>query len=233
MAAFKHNLSSQIEGNIFAMFYRLKKVSSKTITHNNFIDLFVPVEHRAMYKTVAVAAETGSGRVAKHKWGDLVLGFTLNQIPGAYPPPIPRGTTLQPDAPEELVRGITAWSLNGGDASGDFGRVMRLFGVLNEELTRSQMRFVWPSIIALCRDDSGRVSIFETGNELQELKAPAIPPVLPHGLLLACRKTAGTITMAGLIPKDAPDPEVGEVTVAALDGGHYDERDLGDFDGLR
>jgi hypothetical protein len=233
MAAFKYTYSSQIERNIYAMFYRLKKVSSKNISHNDFISMFVPAHDRQMYRTIAiVAGVTGSGR-ALHKWGDVVLGFALNQVPGlAFPPPIPRSMVLQPDAPEELVQNITAWSLNGGDASGDFGRVMKLFKTLNEELTRSQLRFVWPSIIAICRCDPDVAHIVEIGDELQELKAPAIQPVLPHGLLLACRKTAASVALASLIPRDAPDPELGEVTVEAVNGRTYSERDLGEFSGL-
>jgi hypothetical protein len=231
MAAFKYNLASQLERNIYAMFYRLKKVPAKSITHDNFISLFVPVEHRQMYRTIAVAAES-SNRRATYKWGDVVLGFTLNHFPGAYPPPIPRSMVLQPDAPEELVQNITAWSLNGGDASGDFGRVMKLFKTLNEELTRSQLRFVWPSVIALCRCDPDVAHIVEIGDTLQELKAPAIQPVLPHGLLLACRKTAASVALASLIPRDAPHPALGEVTVEAVNGRTYNEPSLGEFSGL-
>lgn len=231
MTAFSRYPTGAIETNIRTMYARLRSVSSKTITHADFVKLFVPPLQRELFERIAYLAETGDARRATHKWGNIDLKFTLNERPGALPPPIPRAMSLQADAPEELVNSITAWSQNGGDSSGDFGRVMKLFQTLNKELTRNQLRFVWPSIIPLCGANPDNETMCELAKDLQECRPPLASPGLPHGLLQACRRTAATISMASLIPADVSDPELGQVTIRCGEQGHYVEPNL-EFYGL-
>ncbi|WP_454627691.1 hypothetical protein [Bradyrhizobium cenepequi] len=232
MPAFKPMVVEQINKNIGLMFSRLKKVSTKTISHDDFINLFVPRDHRDAFREMAILADTGYGRSARYKWGEFNLRFSLNDRPGKYPPPIPRRLIVQEDAPEDLIYAITEWSRNGGDASGDFGRVRKLFEVLNDKLSKSEMRFVWPSILAICGADETNVVAKQAAADLQQVRTPAGVVSLPPGLRAACRKTADTIAMVGLIPHDVQYPEQGEVTIEAVNGSHYSEPDLGGFHGL-
>jgi hypothetical protein len=231
MAAFKYHHASLIESNIRLMFSRLKKVSTKTITHEEFLNLFVPAAHRETYRAMAILSETGAYRRLYYTWGGLKLSFQVNEMLGKQPPPIPRIVELQPDAPEELINDITLWSQSGGDASGDFGRVYTLFGKLNETLTKGQIRFVWPSIIAICGANHADAVMLSVASELQELRQSGAVP-LPRGLLQACRKTAATISMTGLIPHDVEWRDTGECLIQARDGSDYSEPELGDFRGL-
>ena len=227
MTAFKDTIAKQINENITTLFKRLKMVSKMTITHEQFLSLFVPAEHREMFRAMANLSDTGTWRRAHCQWSNSKLMFHLNES-GAYPPPVPRDMVLQHDAPADLVESISAWIRKGGDASADFGRVSAVFNKLNEELTKPQIRFVWPSIIALCNVTE---VLGPTAAELQELK-PIGGVALPRGLLQACRKTAATIALAGLIPADIAARPEGEVTVEAVDGRALVEEGLGKFTGM-
>lgn len=227
MTAFNYEKANQINSNIHTLFWRLKMVSKMTISHEEFLQLFVPAEDRDMYRSIAVRANVG-GSVTRFQWGDTHLRLRLNHQTGAFPPPVPRDMSLQGDAPEELLNRIRTWMVSGGDASRDFGRVRAVFTKLNETLSKAQVRFVWPTIMALCNVNDVLAPL---ALEMQDLKASGGAP-LPRGLLLACRKTAATISMTCLIPADIAEREPGEVTIEAADGGGYTEDGLGDFNGL-
>jgi hypothetical protein len=228
VTAFKYQHVNQINENIKVLFNRLKAVSKMTITHEEFLQLFVPAEHRDTYRSIAVLAETGSS-FARFGWGDTHLRLRLNHQTASYPPPIPRSMILQHDAPEELVERIKVWMISGGDASRDFGRVRAVFNMLNEKLTKAQVRFVWPSIMALCNVND---TLAPLALELQDLKA-AGGAALPRGLLLACRKTAATISMTCLLPTDvASRDDAGEVTITTADGAEHCEDGIDGFYGM-
>lgn len=231
MAAFKYAHANQIEQNIKTLFKRLKIVTKMQITHEDFLSLFVPSEHRQMYRDIGAVAKTGDRRVAHITWGGADLTFQLFDRPESpYPPLAPRDLVVQSDAPPELIAKIDHWMRSGvGDASGEMGRVDALFNKLNDLLTKGQMRFVWPSIIALCNVTP---VLSDVASELQSCRVPTNPPNLPHGLLLACRKTAETIAMAGLIPADVQESCELQGTIEMANGCSYDELDLGRFDGL-
>lgn len=226
MTAFSYTLTHQIEKNIRTMFGRLAIVTRKSISHESFLNLFVPAHQREMFRTMANLSETGTGRRANYDWEGTGLLFRIYQKVNLRAPPIPRLMFLQEDAPEDLVADITRWATTGGNASGDFGRVLALFKALNEDLTRSQMRHVWPSIVPICDADPTNHQLKEVAKEVQDMRPAAFPPALPHGLVQACRKTAATIAMTSLIPHDVEAPEHGEVDITAVEGARYEERDL-------
>jgi hypothetical protein len=228
MSAFSYSTKNQIESNIRAMFFRVKQISRLSLSHEDFSALFVPAEHREMYREMSMLARTGEGQSAAFTWGDTKLRFALVRHNGQNPIPIPRGMTLQHDAPTELVEQITVWANTVGNASREYGRVQALFTMLNETMTRGQTRFVWPSILALLAVNP---ILSENLKLLQELKVPAKCPDLPPGLLQACRKTASTISTATLIPADVPDFEILSGFVEVVDGQDYEELGLGAFRG--
>ena len=229
MAAFSYGTTQQIRENIRALFYRVKAVSKLPMPHEDFSALFILAEHRDMYRDMSMLSRTGEANGAYFVWGSTKLYFQMNKHDGQHPLPIPRDMVLQHDAPHELVSGITAWIANGGDASGEFGRVHALFNMLNETMTKGQIRFVWPSILSIL---SVNPVLSETLKELQEVKVPTKQPELPRGLLAVCRKTATIVATASLIPSDVPDPDIGAGYIEAANGQAYDEMGLGAFTGL-
>jgi hypothetical protein len=230
MSAFSYNTSNQIEENIRALFYRVKAVSKIPMTHEQFASLFIPAEHREMYREIATLARTESfcAGVA-FVWGSTELRFQMGRHEGVAPLPIPRTLVVQHDAPQELVSDITAWVANGGDTCGEFGRVQALFNILNKTMTKGQIRFVWPSILTIL---SVNPILSETLKELQEVKVPTKQPELPRGLLAVCRKTAFAVATASLIPADVPLFEGGAGYIEAAPGRKYYEPGLGEFSGL-
>jgi hypothetical protein len=229
MPAFNYSASSQIKENIRTLYHRVKAVSTIPLTHEQFASLFIPAEHREMYREIATLARTESACGTTFDWGSTRLWIQMNRHDGQNPLPIPRDVVLQHDAPHELVSDITSWVANGGDASGEFGRVHALFNILNDTMTKGQIRFVWPSILAIL---SVNPILSETLKELQEVKVPAKQPELPRGLLAACRKTAMVVATASLIPADVPGFEVITGCIEVSSGQNYDEPGLGEFRGL-
>jgi hypothetical protein len=229
MSAFSYGAKNQIRQNIAALFERVRAVSKTPLTHEQFSSLFIPAEHRGMYREMAQLASGWSHNSTSVKWGSVTLKFAMNNWDAKRALPIPRDVALQHDAPAELVSDITSWAANGGDVSGDYGRVMALFDYLNDNLTKGQIRFVWPSILTVL----GVTDIMsETLKDLQEIRVPSKPPELPRGLLAICRKTAGAVATASLIPADVEPFKEGEGYIEVANGQKYTEEGLGEFHGL-
>jgi hypothetical protein len=233
MPAFSYAIKNDIDANISLMYTRLRCVSHKTLTHEDFIQLFVPAEHREMWRAAARLMVQHS-RAVSYQWHNGPwLQFNLYDKGGSIPA-TPRVLELQPDAPMDLIQSITKWTTHGGDASGDCGRIMKLFDILNDKCSKSQLRFLWPSILTiLCMDDN-KTALKEWARELQELKPPKQPVELPREVLQACRRTSETVAMIALIPHDilSRQREHGEVEIYTSSGVRYNEPGLGEFYGL-
>ena len=230
MPAFSYAVKGEIENNIRIMYARLRAVSFKSLTNDDFLRLFVPAVDREMYGKMIGKVQPIHCH-AHYEWltgTDLV--FTLRGAGGL----IPTCMALQPDAPADLLDAITKWTQQGGDASGDCGRVMKLFEVLNEKCSKQQMRFLWPSILTILGLNDEKTNLKQLAIEMQELKAPKKPPELPMGVMQACRRTSETVAMCSLIPHDVlsrPTDE-GAVVLRTLASRSYSEPGLGHFIGM-
>jgi len=233
-AAFNHMINSAINNTIRTLYCRRKMVGTLSLTHEEYMETFVPREARDAFRAAAPWASRSEGR--HYRWDlELLTGekytatMQINENVNRAPAPIvPRTLAIQPDAPSEIVGRIFGWATTGGDVSREFGRVRLVFDTLNEQFSRITMRYYWPTILALLSENKDTKHLVA---ELQELKTPAKPKPLPQGLLLACKQTAETIASARLIPADIQEPEPGEVDIDIAPGQKYQEH-LGTFYGM-
>ncbi len=105
----------------------------------------------------------------------------------------------------------------------DFGRVVATFEALNRYCsTPAQMRYMWPAILPILSMNSELEGFRQA---VATFRVPSKTPSLPVEVRAACKTTAATITMAGLLPPmedDAmPTPDV--VLDIRLSGSYLDE----------
>jgi hypothetical protein len=102
---------------------------------------------------------------------------------------------------------------------------------LNARCTKSQLRFVWPSILTLMNANPNNLALKDAAQAMHELKAPKEMPALPQGLGPALRKAAATVAMAALIPNELLDkePEPAEVMVSISPGNRHEEPGIGTY----
>ena len=233
MPAFSQSTFHQLHQNIRALWFRRQRVGKMHLTHEEYINTFVPLEAREHF--VAVARHVQS----RPQWHELhwptadgarlKLNLLLDSKIDRPAPPYMREHVVQPDAPQDVVDRINSWIVTGGDAHRDFARVGVLLGKLNDSCSRNTIRYYWPTIIPICAEHQDTKRYAE---ELAALKPPKKPAPLPRGLQQACRLTAETITTTLLIPADVQDQGWGEATIQVAHGQRYSEPDLGAFNGL-
>ncbi|MGZ5261372.1 MAG: hypothetical protein ACXWC0_27450, partial [Burkholderiales bacterium] len=99
--------------------------------------------------------------------------------------------------------------------------------------SRSELRFLWPSILPLMTADERYEVLCASARELADVKVPKNLPALPPGLREAMRKTTETVAVMGLIPADVADkPVQAQVSVQVSDGGDFNEPGIGSFHGV-
>jgi hypothetical protein len=233
MPAFSYSTLNQLHQNIRALWYRRQRVGKLYLTHEEYIDTFVPLEAREHFTAIARHVQS------RPQWHDLYwptadgsrlkLNVLLESKVARPAPPYMHEHVVQPDAPQEVVDRINSWLTTGGDANRDFARVAMLLNKFNESCSRNTIRYYWPTIIPICAEHQDTKRFAE---ELAALKPPKNPAPLPRGLQQACRLTAETITTTLLIPTDVNDQGWGETTIQVATGQKYNEPDLGDFIGL-
>lgn len=225
MPAFNHAILSTLQSNIRGLFYRREKLGKLALTYEEYIQTFVPTEARQLFRDITpyiagsllARMDIGpEGHQARIRAADNSKALMNRHV-------------IQPDAPADVVERIDTWRADSGDPSRDFGRVLRVLLDLNASCSKTAMRYYWPTIIAICSESEATKPI---ALELQELKKPASPPPLPHGLLQACKQTAETIATARLLPADAPPPPLADVSIEIVHGQMYRDESIGFFYGL-
>lgn len=231
MAAFNASTMYAINQNISTLYRRLKAVSTKKLTYDDFLNLFVAAEHRTMFKTIGPLLYTSYHNSALVVWPDNTgLTFTLHDNQRV---PMPRRLSMQPDVPPELVQSITDWIERGGNASREAGRVRVVVAQLNAMCTRQEMRYFWPSILPLLTFNESNSMCCEIAKQLADVKVPKNPPPISPGLRIALRKATETVAVMNLLPADIEDKAAGtEVTVTVAEGGTYEEPGLGSYTGM-
>jgi hypothetical protein len=228
MPAFSLAIMERLHSNIRRLLSQRQKLASLQLSNDEFVDTFVQAPHRQMFKDIAPLLVTSTSR--RFVWASRTDTVHLAATTGGEAPlPMPKQIIVQPDAPHEVVERIDSWIANGGDVSRDFGRVLATLHYLNQSCSRSAMRYYWPTIMAICSVDPATQAI---GNELQELRTPANPAPLPHGVIAACRKTAETIATAKLIPLECEYPTNTGVVLGVQQGMQYTEPGIGRFAGM-
>jgi hypothetical protein len=228
MTAFSYNDTYALEANIRAMGARLDAVSWLPLTHEDFLTLFVPLNERTMYRDMAKLTINKSGRTVEYNWKNSAsLMFQINEVDGALAIPRPRELSIQPDA-EHVEDKIDDWLTNGVHASRDFGRVLKVFSVLNQTVTASTMRFYWPSIMTIAAESPTTETVLERLRGMDKVAKVALPAGLPTAL----RKTAPSVIAAALLSKGMSDRPPAEVAVRSARAERYNEPGIGGFHGL-
>ena len=224
--AFSNTIINNLHSNIRTLYHRRKQVGKLVLTNEEYIQTFVPHEARELFRDITplMAFDKFFYRWDLPRYDNSALNATLH-IDSHAPVPVPRELRMQPDAPKEIVERIYQWTEHGGDVSRDFGRVGRVLSILNENFSRTAIRYYWPTILALCSENPQTKDLVQ---ELQEMRQPVKLNPLPLGLPLACRQTAETIATARLIPADIdettlPHELAGRVTIGIVEGQHYIE----------
>lgn len=235
MPAFKNNHAYAIANTITQARDRVFRISQLHLSHQDFLELFVPHEQREMYSiigAVAMVPKTGAITVPwVSSYGDkLNLRFHVQSVDGSPMPPIPRNPTLG-DANPRLVERINNWLANGAvNVTVDFPRVQACFNKLNELCASpAAMRFFWPTTTALC-SMSDNPELKSIADDITAMKVPSKIPPLPSGMAVALRKAAATITMAQLVPTEVTEvrPAV-SVSLAAPNDSWVTEPGIGNF----
>jgi hypothetical protein len=223
MPAFGNNTVWAIRDNIRTLYTRRKKIGQLALTHEEYILTFVPSEARQLFRDISLYVDSQSHshrftltNLAKPTEATLYIRDTKEK----RQPPIGRTLELQPDAPKDVLDRIAYWAANGGDPSCEFGRVAKVFDLLNSKCSKKTMRYYWPTILSIM---SEREDTKIMAKDLQDLRMPAKPEPLPRELLEACKLTAETIAGAKLIPATIKEAEPGEVMIEIKVGQTYIE----------
>jgi hypothetical protein len=189
-----------------------------TITPLQLLNLLAPKEHRPIleiapkvgmfhsYYTYSTPYLSWPGVERNGSENEPQISFTVagGEIL------LPRAPTLQADAPRELVEEITQWVNFQLGAAKDFGRVIDVVTRLESICTsKSQLRYVWPPIVSLCKVSEDTKQLAE---EMAELKTPKNPPSLNSELREACRQAATTVTSA-MFFEEPEQPKAVQVTI--------------------
>lgn len=230
MAAFSYSIRSQLNQNIYNLYQRRRAIAKLMLTHDEYIATFVPAPARQLFKEMQpYNGHTGyaTGELDLTQFGHPGEARLFIRGDKKAAPPLVRGLELQPDAPPEVVERIKVWLENDGDVHRDFARVRRVLEYLCENYSRAALRHYWPTIMALCDNNEYTKGLIQ---DLQVMRPPSALKPLPHGVAVACRKTASTISTAQLIPDGVTHSEIEEVGIETV-GNAYKEDGLGTFYG--
>jgi hypothetical protein len=192
--AFKEKQLSALIKQITTLQHRMHATNELNLTHDNFLELLVPPEDHYVMKRAPIISYVYCSECA-YAW-PLPLCRTRFTLRGANRPAVPSIPALQPTACPKLVEYVTQWLERHIEINTDFGRARLVLALLNDHCTNpTQVKFFWPSIMALC----GQVD--ELNTLFAEARRPNHIPSLPVGLRQACQRSATTIALAQLLPE--------------------------------
>jgi hypothetical protein len=197
-------------------------------SHDEFLELFVSREHADMLKTVADIAHVGNSPGGwlhaefAHSRLTAALGvekanlmFGVNPVKD-YAPLLPRNNVVLESAPPEVLDRLADWVIERAEIGFNISRARLVYNWLNTKCkTANEMRFLWPSIVALCSLDERTQ---EYGAKLRDVKPPKAVAFLPPEVKEGCRKAAGTIASAMLLGEPPPFKAPVTVTLAGVGG---------------
>jgi hypothetical protein len=194
------------------------------LTNDDVIQLFVRPEHRELVREVAKVARNinlgGEFTVSVAAPGDEPLKVTIavTRSKDGFLVPDYAGTVAFDVDEGEAGQRLLKWVKRRLQHSKEWTLTLAVFNELAQVCTTpKQMRFLWPSIVALLGMTEGLESVADS---VREFKAPSDLPSLHPALRDACRETSTVISRALLLPKigDSVMPTAGPIT---LRGGFY------------
>lgn len=230
--AFTTTQLSGLQEGLKALYNRVLSTNQLNLTHDEFYTLFVDPDVRYILKR---APEVGNCNymtsVCACPWNVQVaatLAFNLLQTAGmAHSPLAPRNPELQPNAPSDLVTRVDDWVARRVQIGTDFSRANVVLEHLDTQCSSgSQVRYAWPSVVALARMNEATHKLAE---QLAPFRQPRTIPPLTYEFRQALRKASATVSGALLLEDDIPQVPT-EVTVVEVKGmAKVDEPGIGSF----
>lgn len=210
MSAISSYKQSMMRHSINLLFKKMTSHIKYDVTHDEFIDAFIPPHLREMARSIPQHFDVRfrnttvnidipvEGRGAR-----IVLDIT--DYKGALAPMIPR-TCLVPPPDHPVMLKVTDYLMQYAEVSKQFSLAMRVLEELDKRLgSDAQMRFFWPAVLILLEqhDDA---EMKATADKLRVSKPPRNSPYLPEWVRTACRDTSASIAAASMIPLAEPEP---------------------------
>jgi hypothetical protein len=150
------------------------------------------------------------GNAANVAWVDIGSVRLFITVDGSNAPLMPRNVELDPDWMQnsEAGRQIAQRVEQMAAIADDWGCVKHVWSELNALLgSEAQMRFVWPSILAImgAADDEG---LSRKREKLLPLKVPGSMPTVPVGLRALIRRASTVVAMSAFLPPRSDTADV-------------------------
>lgn len=207
VTAFSYNQMQYLKAAVKELAIRMQvTLEHPTIRPHQAVNLLARPEHRDMLNKVGKIAAVHtyySPPAVELMWPTeppVKITFCCSDASCSY---LPKKPALQKDADPEIVALVTQWVTHTVNVARDFGRVCFVLDRLNELCgTKVQFRYLFPSIVPLCRMNEEMTKVAEA---IGPFRVPKNLPPVPIGLRDAARLAAATITSAMLL-----EPATGE-----------------------
>lgn len=225
MGAIPRRYIHKLETVIQAVGDKWERFHNVGFTHDEFLSLFAPVEHHKLLREASEIAEVevvGGGchyaSFTHSKFSEVFgsptvqLNFFVHNSAANPAPLLPRNHVVLASADPQVISKLAEWVIERGEIGFGIARVKAVLNYLDINCsTPNEVRFIWPTLLALCsRDDE----LANFADKLREVRPPKSMPPLPPEVRAGVRASAGTIASAMLLGE--PEPFVAPVTVSIL-----------------
>jgi hypothetical protein len=200
VTAFSYTQMQYLQGALKELAMRMHNlVPQPDIRPTVMSDMLARPEHRDMLKrtpkVAAINAYYSSPTIDVIWPSDPPVKLTVCTSSGDVF--LPKKPSLQKDADPEAVEQITHWVNHTVSTGRDFGRAAFVLSELNNLCsTKTQMRYLFPSVVPLCRmnEEMAKVAL-----AIGPFRVPKNLPPVPFGLREAAKLAAATVTAAMLL----------------------------------
>ena len=218
MAALTGNKYQYMRGAITALKHRMVAHIDYTLTHDDFLEIFVPAHlhdtaveapkhFHVPYRTSNVQHTTHLASLTQA----CTFTVDLHDNKAHHAPMVPRQVVQYPEENPRFLAILDPLEQM-ADMHRRFALADRVLAELHDRCpTAHHMRFFWPTMLILMEnsmDDPTKAA----AEKLRAVRAPKSIPSLPTWLRLACKETSEIITAASLIPEKQTVPR--EVTLS-------------------
>lgn len=214
-----YNLSKAVD----ELHARLVAHDELTLTHEEYLELFVQEEYRASFMEVAQRVARRHSSMFRVKWelndytflAKVELDVTLCDVDGVRHPFVPDPVFMRFEEGSALIERVTSWVTRRFHLGLEFGRVRKVLNLMNSLCdTPEQVRYYWPAVQTLCK----QAALDELVDRIQVGRPSSKPPGL--ALREACRVTSGTITGASLVDPVSASSQTAPCSITFADGSY-------------
>jgi len=213
----------QLENSITKLGEKWINFHNVGFSHAEFLTMFAPEGHWEFLNSASEIAEVNaSGGWRDSEFNDprfteafgsshVRLMFQVHLINNRAPL-MPRNKVILASIPQDVRDKLTSWVIERTEIMFNINRVRAVLSWLSTHCDSGpQIRFLWPSIIALA---SLNESTHDLGDRLRELRPPRSLPALPSEVKAGCRMASTTIASAMLLGE--PEAFTAPVTCTIL-----------------